>query len=86
MRPTTPTTITKGSKIIARFCNQSKLDDQNTIWTNMKTAQKINARIVITIGMKGLLAFSFVIETSIISFPILSRFAYKTCQHALEVH
>ena len=61
IRPTIPPITTKESTIMARFCNQLKLDDQNRIWINMKAAQKMPARIDTTIGMNGFFSFSIVV-------------------------
>jgi len=46
---------------MARFCNQSKLDDQTRTWSNIKAAQMITARIDIIIGIKGDFSFSVVV-------------------------
>ena len=62
-RPTTPPITTSESRIMARFCNQSKLDDQTKIWSNIKAAQTIAARIDTIIGMKGVFSFSAVVDT-----------------------
>jgi hypothetical protein len=61
MRPTKPPITTKESRIMARFCNQSKLDDHTKICSNIKAAQMIAARIDTTIGMKGAFSFSVVV-------------------------
>jgi len=52
-----PPTTTKESKIMIRFWNQSKSDDHNRTYSNMKIAQQIPATIVTTIGINGFASF-----------------------------
>jgi len=42
--------IIKESTIMARFCSQSKFDDQKKIWNSMNTAQRIAETIETTLG------------------------------------
>jgi len=46
-----PAITTRESRIIARFWSQSKLDDQNKMWTNIKAAQTIAEIIDTIMGM-----------------------------------
>jgi hypothetical protein len=43
---------------MARFCSQSKFDDQNKICKSMNAAQRIAATIETTMGMNGLASLS----------------------------
>lgn len=77
MRPTMQPIITRESTIMARFCSQSKFDDQNKICRSMNAAHRIAATIETTMGMNGLASLSVTTTHLHTSVLVTELFAYK---------
>jgi hypothetical protein len=62
---------------MARFCSQSKFDDQNKICRSMNAAHRIAATIETTMGMNGLASLSVTTTHLHTSMLVTELFAYK---------